>query len=321
MVDGGGARPRSLWSRGAGRGLALAIGASVAASRHVSAPAAHRLAVVGGTVEWAAKPGLRRRLRANLAPARFAALYEDLPRHQRRDVRRDVRVAVVNEARRSADIVWALGAREEMVAATTVEGLGPVHEAITHGRGAIFVGLHFGGWEVISGLPQALFAAPATAIVVDDWMARGIEGARVRAGMNVIYRSEPMTRALGRLRAGQLLFVLGDGGWGPEPRTVPVRLLGLEARVPAGICVLARISQAPVVGFTAHFVAPRRWRVVLDPPLDPPARDRGAEGEAALMQQLADRWTDIIRAEPAWWAARFEMRWRRPDVPLTLETA
>jgi lauroyl/myristoyl acyltransferase len=49
---------------------------------------------------------------------------------------------------------------------------------------------------------------------------------------------------------------------------------------------------------------------VLDPPVGPPDRRGGAEGEQKVLQALADRWTELIRAHPDQWAAAYRIRWR-----------
>jgi lauroyl/myristoyl acyltransferase len=72
---------------------------------------------------------------------------------------------------------------------------------------------------------------------------------------------------------------------------------------------LARLCGTPIVCFYVLPLGPRRWRVSLDPPVDPPDRRSGAEGERGVLQRLADRWTEVIRAHPEHWAAAYTIRW------------
>ncbi|MGH3066162.1 MAG: hypothetical protein ACRDOF_07625, partial [Gaiellaceae bacterium] len=53
----------------------------------------------------------------------------------------------------------------------------------------------------------------------------------------------------------------------------------------------------------------RRWRVEIEPLLDPPARDGGVEAERVFLQQLADRWTATLRANAEHWAAVYPLTW------------
>ena len=57
-------------------------------------------------------------------------------------------------------------------------------------------------------------------------------------------------------------------------------------------------------------LALRRWRVEIEPPLEPPARNGGMAAEKAFLQELADRWTHALRASPEHWAAVYPMTWR-----------
>ena len=95
--------------------LARVIDGAAWVGCRIPAGVAHGIATVGGTCEWAARPGKRRALAANLAHA--VGLPADSPR-----VRRLVRREMVNEAHRSADLLWALGRRERFLATVTMEG-------------------------------------------------------------------------------------------------------------------------------------------------------------------------------------------------------
>jgi lauroyl/myristoyl acyltransferase len=263
----------------------------------------HGLAVVGGHLEWALRPGKRRVLAANLAHAVSAP-----PRD--RAVRRLVRQEIVNEAHRSADLLWALGRPSAFLTSVELDGADDAIAAARDGNGLLLVGVHLGGWELAASVPRAALPVPTTAIVADDWLAWAIEHMRTTAGLRVMYRTAPATRAARLLRTGEALLLLGDDGWGREPRSHRVRFLDAEADLPAGMVTLARLCQSPLVGFAVLPTAPRRWRVVVDRPIAPPARHGGPPAERAVLQQLADRWSELIRASPEHWAASYRIRWR-----------
>jgi lauroyl/myristoyl acyltransferase len=131
--------------------------------------------------------------------------------------------------------------------------------------------------------------------VTDDWLAWAVAGLRARAGLGLLYDTEPAARAASLLRSGEAVLVLGDYAKGPM-RTYPVRLLDAVAELPAGPAALARLCGTPIVPFTVLPLGPRRWRVEAELPLSPPDRDSGPDGERALLQALADRWTAQLRA-------------------------
>jgi lauroyl/myristoyl acyltransferase len=257
---------------------------------------------IGGTAEWAARPAKRRRLAENLCHT--LGLPPDHP-----DVRSLVRREVLNEAQRSADFLWALAHPQELLATTRIDGQEHIADALARGRGVLLVSTHVGGWEVATSLAKAFVPVTTTAIVTDDWLAWAVEGLRARAGLGILYDSEPVSKAAQLLRGGEAILLLGDYAK-PGMRTYPVALLDAVAELPAGPATLARLCGTPLVPFSVLPVAPRRWRIEVEPPLLPPERSAGEAGERALLQALADRWTETLRTQAEHWAAVYPMTWR-----------
>jgi KDO2-lipid IV(A) lauroyltransferase len=216
---------------------------------------------------------------------------------------------VLSEARRSADFLWALANTDDLRATTRVDGLEHVLEALERGSGVLLVSTHVGGWEVATALPHAIVPVPTTAIVTDDWIAWAVQGLRIRAGLGIMYDSEPVSKAARLLRRGEAILVLGDYAK-PWMRTYPVRLLDAVAELPAGPVVLSRLCGTPIVPFSVLPVAPRRWRVEIEPLLEPPERGGGAEAEKEVLQRLADRWSRSLHEHAEHWAAVYPMTWR-----------
>jgi lauroyl/myristoyl acyltransferase len=310
LAPDGAPRPGAPLGRGpvAARVLARVIDGAAWAGCRVPAGIAHGLATVGGHCEWAARPGKRRALAANLAHA------VGLPPEARR-VRRLVRREMVNEAHRSADLLWALGRREEFLATVTLDGGERARDAAERGGGVILAGIHLGGWEVATPVPARLLPVPVTVITADDWLAWAIDHQRARAGMRVMYRSEPALRAARLLRRGEALLLLGDDEAGSDVRSFDVRFLDGRAMLPGGIVSLARLTGAPIVSFYVLPEGPRRWRVLVDEAVAAPGRAEGDEGERRVLQSLADRWSEVIRAHPEQWAASHPIRWLEPGAP------
>ena len=304
----GAPRPAAPFGRGplAGRVLGRVIDTAAWVGCRVPGGLAHGLAAVGGTCEWALRPRKRRVLAHNLSHA--VGLPPEAPR-----VRRLVRREMLNEARRSADLLWALGRREEFLASVVLEEGAHARDATRDGRGVILAGIHLGGWEVATAVPAALMDVPVTVITADDWLAWAIDHKRAEAGLRVMYRTEPALRAARLLRRGEALLMLGDDEAGGEVRSFPVRFLDGRAVLPGGVVSLARLSGAAIVCFYVLPGGPRRWRVLVDPPVAAPERDEGEAGEARVLQELADRWSAVIRAHPDQWAASHRIRWVTDD--------
>lgn len=306
LAPDGKARPGAPFGQGplAARVLRGAIVGTSALAGRAPVGVIRPLVSVGATVEWALRPAKRRRLAENLCHTLGLP-----PEHP--DVRALVRLEIRNEAARSADFLWALLRPDELLATTEVEGREHILTALERGRGVMLVSTHVGGWEVATALAKAIVPVPTTVIVTDDWLAWAVEGLRVRAGLRIMYDSEPATKAARLLRDGEAILVLGDYAK-PWMRTYPVRLLDAIAELPAGPVVLARLCGTPLVPFSVLPVAQRCWRVEIEPPLYPPERNGGVEAEKAVLQKLADRWTSTLRRNADHWAAVYPMTWRTP---------
>ena len=158
---------------------------------------------------------------------------------------------------------------------------------------------------------------PTTAIVADDWLAWAIAHMRVTAGLRVMYRTAPTIRAARLLHAGEALLLLGDDGWGAEPRTYEVRFLDSYADLPAGMTTLSRLCQAPIVSVRRGPDRPpalagdrRRTR-----PSAPPGRNGGAEERA---EGVADPRRPLERADqgaPGALGCAYRIRWRPEAAP------
>ena len=297
-------RPDAPFGRGplAARALGGVIALAAELGARLPARAAHRLAVAGGTLEWAARPGKRRTLAVNLGHAR-AAPPDDA------GVRRLVRREIVNEARRSADLLWSVGRPDEMLANVRIEGAGPVLAEIAAGHGVILAGPHIGGWEVAVPVPTAVLDVPVSVLASDDWLAWAVDGIRRRSGLQVVYLTDDPRLMVARLRDGEALLMFADIVPDARTRTMPVRFLDGTVALPAGPAALSRMSGAVIVPLAVLPVDARAWVVHLAPPIPAPPRRSGGEGEQAVLQQLADAWSAVIEEHAEQWAAVYPLAW------------
>jgi lauroyl/myristoyl acyltransferase len=303
LAPDGHPRPDAPFGRGplAARVLRAVISGASAAGAALAPGPAHALARLGGTIEWAARPRKRRVLAENLSHAIGKEASDPA-------VRRLVRREIVNEAHRSADFLWAIRRRGELLDSVEIDGLDHVEAARALGTGLILASPHVGGWEVASAVPAAVLPVPTTVVVRDDWLAWAVGGLRQAAGLRTIYDTDPAFRAAALLRRGEALLVLADQVL-PGMRAYRVRLLDAETDLPAGVAGLARLCGSAIVPFLVLPVGPRRWRVEIEPPIPPPPRHSRREGERETLQALADRWSAAIRLHPEHWAAVDPMRW------------
>jgi lauroyl/myristoyl acyltransferase len=305
LAPDGRPRPNAPFGRGpvAARVLGHVIDVAVAIGSRTPARLAHGLAVIGGNIEWAARRSKRRQLAENIAHAVGSPAAS-------RSVRSLVRREMVNEARRSADLLWAIGRPGDFLAATVIQGREQMVEATARGRGVVLVGAHVGGWEVATALPAAVLSVPTTVIVADDWLAWAIQHVRHAVGLRVAYAGRLPLDSVRLLQRGEALLVLGDDGSQTSARSYAVRFCGTTAVMPAGVVSLARLAGAPIVPFTVLPRGPRQWVATIESHLEPPDPGSGPEGEQAVLQLLADRWTETVRHYPEHWAASFPIDWQ-----------
>lgn len=305
LAPDGKPRPDAPFGQGpvAAHVLGSVMGAAGFVGSRLPARLTHLGGVIGGYGEWATRPGIRDLLAENIGHA--LARPPDDPY-----VRRVVRDEFVNEGRRSADLLWAIGRKADFLDKTPFIGHEHVNEALSRGRGLILASLHLGGWEVATAIPSKHIPSPTSVIVADDWLAWAIDRFRVRAGLRTIYRTDSIVRIASHLRSNGALLVLGENAEDPSVRRYPVRFLDSIAELPAGIPSLARLCGTAVAPFSVLPYGPRRWRVTVHPLVEPPGRKEGREGEVRMLQRLADIWSEEIRLNPELWAARFPMYWR-----------
>jgi lauroyl/myristoyl acyltransferase len=303
LAPDGRPRPAAPFGRGpiAARALSHVIGAASVVGGALPVGVAHGLARCGGTAEWALRPAKRRILAQNLGHAVGRPPGADI-------VRSLVRREIVNEARRSADLLWALRHPHALRATATVSGGEQIQKALASGRGVILSSLHLGGWEVATAIPSVVVPVPTTAIVEDDWLAWAIDPFRAAAGLGRLYATAPAWQAAAILRRGEALLVLGETGE-RTTRRQRVRFLDGEAELPAGTVVLSRLCGAPIVPFSVLPTGPRRWHIDIEPPVAPAPRSAGEAGERRQLQELADRWSAVLRSHPEHWAAVYPIRW------------
>jgi lauroyl/myristoyl acyltransferase len=280
--------------------LGRVIDAASWCGARLPARVAHGAAVIGGLGEWAVRPALRRQLADNLSrPIGRPATSSQ--------VRRAVRRELVNEGHRSADLLWAIGRPDELLASLEVAGAEHARSAAARGKGMVLAGTHTGGWEVVASAPARVVPVPTTVLVADNWLAWSMQHIRTTAGLRLAYRSNSALALVRILQRGEALLVLGDDAFGGATDVRTVDFCGVPARLPAGIATLSRLAQAPIVTFSVLPIGRRRWRIVIDPPIEPPAR---RDDEQRVMQAVADRWSAVITAQPDQWAARFDIAWQ-----------
>jgi len=200
-------------------------------------------------------------------------------------------------------------------AAITVEinGCERLEEALSRGKGVVFLSGHFGNWEIAGAMISRLGPARVVARPPHiEGLARLVSDLREKAGMAVIMRGKGTLAMVRILKSNQILAILNDlctsKDTGPESR-IEVPFFGMPALTHiAGVALAQRTGAALLTGFVAR-ESPTHHVGEIQPPISFPA---GVTGEAAWYSALLEyhrRLELFIRRYPEQWIWTHK-RWR-----------
>ena len=159
--------------------------------------------------------------------------------------------------------------RDELLGRVEVVGHEHIVEALRRGKGVIITSCHLGNWElgavVLAHLGHTMHAV--TGVQFGRWLAPAVRDAKSELAVHTI-RPEDGYRKLWRaLACNDLLALMVDGdifGQG-----VALEFFGREVRWPAGPGALSKRTGAPVVNACVQRLGKGRFRLTLEPMLDP----------------------------------------------------
>jgi KDO2-lipid IV(A) lauroyltransferase len=205
---------------------------------------------------------------------------------------------------------------EAMRRAVEVEGEERVRAAYAKGRGVLFFTGHFGFWElhaIVHALlfePIGVLARPLDNPALHDLL----EALRQRTGNSVIYREGAVRKVLRTLGDGHGVALLIDQHM-HSPDAIWVRFFQRPAATTSTLAALALRTGAPVVPVFTVPLPNGRFRLIYEPPVEPPA-----PGTADAVCDFTQRCTDVlemyVRRQPALWLW-MHRRWRDAPAPET----
>ncbi len=159
--------------------------------------------------------------------------------------------------------------RDELLRNVEVDGHQNVLDALARGKGVIITSSHIGNWElgavVLAHLGHQVHAVAG--VQLGRWLAPAVRDAKSELAVHTI-RPEDGYRKLWRaLSRNDLLALMVDGDIFGQGVVLP--FFDRKVRWPAGPGVLSKRTGAPVVSGYCQRLAGGRFRVVLEPMLDP----------------------------------------------------
>ena len=227
-------------------------------------------------LHWHGFPSRRHAVMANLAVI--------LPRSARRD-RARVGHSIVRAYNRMLFEFFRLPhlSREELLDSVEVEGREHLEQAVARGRGVIITCSHVGNWElaavVVAHWGYTLHAVAG--VQLSRWLTPAVREAKSELAIHTVSPEDGFRKLLRALERNELVALMVDGDI--YSHGVQVELFGRESRFPAGPVVLAQRTGALIVPGYCQRVSPGRFRIHIEPTIDPAAFPT----TAALVQAVA----------------------------------
>ena len=265
-------------------------------------PLAFAIGQMGGVIAWLVLPQYRKLALRNVRIAFAGELSE---KEMRRIVRRHFQHLGANLL---CSVKFPRMPIEKILQRVQIEHFEHVENCFRKKQPVVMFLSHIGSWEFCTRLfPHFLRGDRSGTIyqrIRNPHIDRHVREARSRFGLEVFERSEGFGKAIELLRSGGGVGILmdqhaGDGGlWTP--------FFGRLASTTPLPALLARRTQAALMGFAVHTDGFARWRAVAEPPI---------EGTGESIQKLTACGNEILekqvrRAPEDWfWVHN---RWKTP---------
>jgi lipopolysaccharide heptosyltransferase II len=265
-------------------------------------PLLFRLGQFAGFGAWLILPHYRRLSLRNLSIA-FAP--EKTPAELRRLVRQHFQQL-------GANILCSvkLGAMpvDQIEQRVEIENIDLIHQHLRHGRPVVLLLSHLGNWELCAQLLPKFIGYVRNSTIYQRLGNRRIDEhvrrLRARTGVEMFDRKEGFQKAIDLLRGGGAIGILCDQHAGDQGLWVP--FFGKLASTSPLPALLAKRTNAALVGIAFYTSGLARWRVVIGPSLE--TKGNSLEALTAQANQVV---AGQIRLAPADWFW-VHNRWKTP---------
>ena len=258
--------------------------------------------------------GLHLRLFPSRRHAALANLATILPRATRRERLRLVR-RMMGSYNRMLFEFFRLPhlSRSELLRAVEVVGREHLEQAVARGRGVILCSTHIGNWELAAVLlahwGYTLHAVAG--VQLNRWLTPAVRETKSELAIHTVAPEDGFRKLLRALERNELVALMVDGD--VYSHGTAVDFFGRETRFPSGPGALAQRTGALIVCGYCERRAPGRFRIVMEPALDPVAFSSGAALNGAVAETAErhvrghlDQWCifrPLWEGRPVWDAA------------------
>jgi lauroyl/myristoyl acyltransferase len=159
--------------------------------------------------------------------------------------------------------------RDELLSSVEVVGREHLEQAVARGRGVILASSHIGNWElaavVLAHWGYALHAVAG--IQLSRWLTPAVRETKSELAIHTVSHEDGFLGLLKALEHNDLVALMVDGDL--YHHGITVDFFGRDTRWPSGPGVLAQRSGSLILCGYCERLRPGRFRIVLEPALDP----------------------------------------------------
>jgi heptosyltransferase II len=261
------------------------------------------LGQAAGFSAWVILPNYRRLALRNAA---IAFGNEKSPGELRRLVRRHFQQLGANIL---CSVKIAVMPFDEIEQRIKIENLDVVHRHLRAGRPVVVILSHLGNWELCAQIMPKFIGYVRNGTIYQRLGNRLIDEhvrkLRARSGVEMFDRKEGFQKAIQLLREGGVIGILSDQHAGDQGLWVP--FFGKLASTTSLPALLAKRTDAALVGMAFYTDGTARWRLIFEPALE--TKHESVEAITAKTNELIA--TQIRRAPEDWfWVHN---RWKTPQ--------
>ena len=159
--------------------------------------------------------------------------------------------------------------RDELLRSIQVVGREHLEQAVARGRGVILTCTHIGNWElaavVLAHWGYTLYAVAG--VQLTRWLTPAVRETKSELAIRTVAPEDGFRKLMRALEHNDLVALMVDGDI--YSHGVPVEFFGRETHFPAGPGMLAQRTGALIICGYCERLGPGRFRIVMEPALDP----------------------------------------------------
>ena len=281
-----------------------------ALAQHLPSWISYPAAVAGGELAYVVWVSRRR-----IAKDNFAVVLDRPPGH--REVAQVARRSFRNFAKYLVEIMRfpRLGANElERLVTVDPRSWAHLRSAREHGRGLIFVSMHFGNFEmggarIADEMPLNVIADELENERLMDILVTN----RKHKNLHLLPPNGAVRQVLQALKRNEMVGLMMDlGPRAQELAHVEATFFGLPAKFPTIAANLARVSGAPIVVAAVTRERDNTFRGVALPPIFVERTKQAAHDIEHTTQAIVHGLEQLVRGDPDQWYI-FRPMWTRPE--------